>query len=137
MPAPAFFTLFAPAPDLDTTAALTLAAAQDEIPASEPAPPGPFSSMWFPILMMVGIFWLFVIGPERKQRKKRETMLGALEKGHKVLTTSGIYGQVQAIQDNVVTLAVADGVRMRFARHAIQTVLDGEGEGGKDDKASK
>ncbi|MBI1380891.1 MAG: preprotein translocase subunit YajC [Planctomycetaceae bacterium] len=93
--------------------------------------------MWFPVLMMVGIFWLIVIGPERKQRKKREAMLSSLEKGQKVLTTSGIFGQVAQIQDQVVTVQVAEGVRMRFARHAIQTVVDTDAADTKDEKKDK
>jgi len=104
--------------------------------ATEPRP-GLFDSMWFPVLMMVGIFWLIVIGPERKQRKKREAMLSSLEKGQKVLTTSGIFGHVAQIQDQVVTVQVAEGVRMRFARHAIQTVVDTDAAEAKDEKKDK
>jgi preprotein translocase subunit YajC len=64
-----------------------------------------------------------MIGPERKQRKKREAMLAALGKGDKVMTTGGMYGSVAAVQDDVVTLQIADGVRVRFARSSIQSVL--------------
>ena len=44
------------------------------------------------------------------------------------MTTGGMFGQVASVQDNIVTLQVADGVRMRFARHAIQGVVDEGGE---------
>jgi preprotein translocase subunit YajC len=102
-------------------------------------PSGPFGSSWFPLVMIAAIFWFVVIGPERKNRKKREQMLAALKKGDKVLTNSGLYGSVAAIQDQVVTLAVADGVRLRFARSAIQTVLGDEPakDAGKEPKEPK
>jgi preprotein translocase subunit YajC len=86
--------------------------------------PGGFDlSSLFPIVMVAAIFWFVVIGPERKNRKAREAMLAGIKKGDKVVTTGGLYGHVAQVQDQVVTLTVADGVRMRFARHAIQSIL--------------
>jgi len=67
-----------------------------------------------------------MIGPERKQRKKREAMLGTLKKGDKVMTTGGMFATVAGIQDDVVTLQVAEGVRMRFTRQAVQTIVSEE-----------
>ncbi|MDZ4773018.1 MAG: preprotein translocase subunit YajC [Planctomycetota bacterium] len=76
----------------------------------------------FPLLLCVPVFWFIVIRPEQKARKARKAMLAAIKKGDKVMTTGGLYGQVVQVQDDVMTLQVADGVRMRFARSAIQTV---------------
>lgn len=93
-------------------------------PAEAPPPTGLFGgSMLVPLLLVLVIFWVVMIGPERKARKKREAMLGALSKGDKVMTTSGMYGVVTQVRDDVVTLQVADGVRLRFSRAAIQDVL--------------
>ena len=93
--------------------------------ATETQPPSQsaFGSLLFPMLAIFAIFYFVMIGPDRKQRKKREAMLAALKKGDKLVTSSGMFGQVAAIQDDVVTLQVADGVRVRFSRAAIQTVL--------------
>ena len=46
-----------------------------------------------------------------------------LEKDDKVMTTGGIYGRITKVDDDSVTVQVADNVRMRFARQAIQTKL--------------
>jgi preprotein translocase subunit YajC len=100
--------------------------------ASETAPPSgppggsPFSSLLIPMALILVVFYVVMIGPERKQRKKREAMLAALGKGDKVMTSGGMYGTVAAVQDDVVTLQVADGVRVRFARSSIQSVLTDE-----------
>jgi preprotein translocase subunit YajC len=75
-----------------------------------------------PFILCIGVFWFIVLRPEQKARKARLAMLSRLGKGDKVMTTGGLYGQVVQIQDDVVTLQVAEGVRMRFARSAIQTV---------------
>ena len=96
-------------------------------PAGQPAPPGlldALGGMAVPMVLCVVVFWVFMIGPERKQRKKREEMLKNLKKGNEVVTTSGVYGSVIQVQDGVVTLQVADGVRMRFALSSIGSVSE-------------
>ncbi len=95
------------------------------------APPGImeslFGSMLFPLILCFGVFWLLILRPESKQRKKRLEMLAALKKGDKVQTNGGLLGTVVQVQDSVVTLQVDEGVRLRFAQSAIGTVLeDGE-----------
>jgi preprotein translocase subunit YajC len=82
--------------------------------------------MLLPLLLCAVVFYFLVIGPERKQRKKRDAMLREIGKGAKVMTTGGLYATVVGVQDDVLTLQIAEGVRARFARSAIQTVVDEE-----------
>ena len=96
----------------------------------EGAPSSAFPSFVVPIALMGLIFWFVVIGPERKQRQLREAMLSDLKKGDEVLTSSGMLGKITQIQDDQVTLAVADGVKVRFLRSAISG-LHGGGSGTK------
>lgn len=87
---------------------------------------GPFSSLLIPMALIMVVFYVVMIGPERKQRKKREEMLAAIGKGDKVMTSGGMYATVAAVADDVITLQVADGVRVRFARSSVQTVIGDE-----------
>ncbi|HED64101.1 MAG TPA: preprotein translocase subunit YajC [Planctomycetes bacterium] len=89
------------------------------------------------MLLVLGIFYFVMILPQNKQRKKREAMLDAMKKGDEVMTSSGIYGKIAMIQDDVITLQVADGVRLRFNRAAIQDVLTGDKGEGKAEKKEK
>ena len=93
-------------------------------PGAEDAPSGIFGGLgsFFPIIAIFAIFYFVMIGPERKNRKKREGMLAALKKGDKVMTNVGMYATVAAVQDDRVTLQIADGVRVRYSVAAIQTV---------------
>ena len=112
---------------------LLIAALQDgspAVPADVPREPTGTGSMWVPLLLVGLVFWFLLIAPERKNRKKREAMLGALKKGDRVMTASGMYGTVAALSESDVTLQVADGVRIRFSRQAIQTVVDEKAEAG-------
>lgn len=85
----------------------------------------PFMS-FVPLILIIGVFYFVMIGPERKQRKKREAMLAAIKKGDRVVTTGGMFASVAAVNEDVLTLQVADDVRMRFSRAAIAQVLEDE-----------
>jgi len=104
---------------------LPLLALLQDAPAQPPADAsgGLFGNMLIPLGLCLVVFWLLVLGPERKQRKKRDEMLKNIAKGDKVMTSGGLYGTVSSVQDDVVTLQVAEGVRLRFSRTAVQTVL--------------
>ena len=98
--------------------------------AGEAPPPGGMESMLsgmlVPMVLCMLVFYFFMIGPERKQRKKREQLLANLQKGQKVMTSGGMYGTVAQVQDQIVTLQIADGVRVRYALSSVQSVIDDE-----------
>jgi preprotein translocase subunit YajC len=78
-----------------------------------------------PLTMMIivmGIFYVMLILPQQRQRKKVQAMLQALKSGDKVITSSGIYGVVNGIDGETVILKIADQVKIRIARSAIAQV---------------
>jgi len=89
------------------------------------APSGPASILGSPLTMMIivmGIFYVMLILPQQRQRKKTQAMLQALKSGDKVITTSGIYGTVNGIDGDTIILKIADQVKIRIARSAIAQV---------------
>ncbi|MFT7680299.1 MAG: preprotein translocase subunit YajC [Planctomycetota bacterium] len=89
-------------------------------------PPAEAPSMVIPFLVIGGLFWLLLIAPERKRKKAREALLDALGKNDEVMTTGGFYGTVTKVEEQVVTLRIADGVHVRVARGSIQDKLNQE-----------
>jgi len=78
-----------------------------------------------PLFMMVivmGIFYVMLILPQQRQRKKMQAMLAALKNGDKVITNSGIYGTINGMDGDTVILKIADQVKIRIARSAIAQV---------------
>lgn len=94
--------------------------------ATGPAPSAPWWVNFVPIVGVILLFYFMMLRPEKKQRQKREAMLRNVQKGQRVVLTSGLYGTVVALADDTVTLQVDEGVRMKFARAAIQQVLDAD-----------
>lgn len=52
-----------------------------------------------PIVMIIGVFYFLLIRPQQKRAKKQQAMIGSLKKGDKVITSSGIYGVIEEIDD--------------------------------------
>ena len=78
-----------------------------------------------PLVMMIivmGIFYVMLILPQQRQRKKTQAMLAALKNGDKVVTSSGIYGTVNGIDGDTVILKIADQVKIRILRSAIAQI---------------
>lgn len=116
------------------TAAETATESREPVPEEERPSVNPFASL-APFLIIGVIFWVLILGPERKNRRKLAETLANLKKNDEVMTKGGIYGRVTRLDGDVITLQVADGVRMRFNRSAIQGLV-GEAEGA-DEKAEK
>ncbi len=85
---------------------------------------------WSFIIMMAvifGIFYFLMIRPQQKKQKELKAMLDNLVYGDMVMTTGGIHGKVTGLADAVITLEIADKVRIKIARSAIAAVLQKSG----------
>lgn len=74
------------------------------------------------VLMFVVIYFL-LIRPQQQKAKQHQTMLANLKKNDDVITSGGLYGKVVGLADDVVTLEIAAGVRVRVSRPQISAVL--------------
>jgi preprotein translocase subunit YajC len=79
-----------------------------------------------PILIMFVIVYLLMIRPQQNRQKQMDSMLKALKKGDRVLTTGGIYGTVVGIDGAKAVLKVSDDVKMEFSKSAIVQVIVAE-----------
>ena len=76
----------------------------------------------FPVLIFV-VFYFLLIRPQRKKDKKAKEMLKQLKVGDRVCTIGGIYGTIDSIKDDVLTLAIGvEKTKLMFARWAIRNV---------------
>jgi preprotein translocase subunit YajC len=81
--------------------------------------------------LMIGMFaimYFLIIRPQQKQRKERESLLAAVKKGDRVVTSSGLYGTVVGLSEHTVTLKVADQVKLEFERTAISRIVPPAGD---------
>ncbi len=81
------------------------------------------------LLLIIGIFYFFIIRPQQKQKKERDKMLAALQKGDNVVTLGGIYGKVLGFknEEKVVVLKVDTNTNLDIDRSAITQVVKSKG----------
>ena len=64
--------------------------------------------------VIIGIFWFFAIRPQKKQQKDHASLIATLEVGDSILTTSGFYGVVIDIADDVVVVEFGNNKNCRI-----------------------
>lgn len=81
-----------------------------------------------PLVLIFVIFYFLLIRPQQKRAKEHKQMLEAVKKGDKVITSGGIYGVVESVERNTVTLKIAENVKVKFGKAYIAAVRTKEEE---------
>ena len=86
------------------------------------APPEGGASLlvqFVPLVLVVAIFYFIILLPMKRKQQKVQEFLAGLKVNDRVITTGGIYGQITKLNDQTVTLQVADKIRIEVARASI------------------
>jgi len=88
-------------------------------------------SSWTSTLLMVGfvvlifvMMYFFTIRPQRKRQQDQSKMIQELQRGDRVVTIGGMYGTVESVSEDSVTIRVESGTTMKFVKSAIATKVD-------------
>ena len=74
---------------------------------------------FLPFAMILAIFYFLILLPMKRRQKKIQEFQEALKVGDKIVTTSGIYGQITRLNEKSVQVQIADKVRIEVARAAV------------------
>jgi len=74
---------------------------------------------FLPFALILIIFYFLILQPMKKRQKKVQEFQSTLSVGDRVVTTSGIYGQITKLNEKTVQVQIADKVRIEVARAAI------------------
>ncbi|HXC62099.1 MAG TPA: preprotein translocase subunit YajC [Nitrospiria bacterium] len=75
-----------------------------------------------PFVLIFVLFYFLLLRPQQQRQSRQKQMLAALKKGDHVVTTGGMIGTVVALAKEVVTLQVAEKVRIKVLRDSITEV---------------
>lgn len=75
------------------------------------------------LVILVVVFYFLLILPQRRQQKKKAEMRKQLNPGSRVMTASGIYGDIAEIHDDIIVVRIADGVEIEMDTRAIVRVV--------------
>jgi len=86
-------------------------------------------NMLLPFIIIFVIFYLLVILPQKKQQKKHQEMLNALQKGDRVLTSSGLFGRIVEVRPTLFKVEISPKVVVSLQKSAVVSkVQEEEGE---------
>lgn len=75
------------------------------------------------LVIFVLVFYFLLIRPQNKRAKEHRKLVDGVAKGDEVSTNGGILGVIKKVDEQFVTLEVADGVDIRLQKAAIANVL--------------
>jgi len=77
------------------------------------------ASFYIMMLLIIVVFYFFMIRPQVRKQKEMRNFRAALKKGDKVITTGGIYGKINNISENIITIDVGNNVILKVDKNAI------------------
>jgi len=77
---------------------------------------------FIPLILMFVIFYFLLIRPQQKRQKEHKALLAGLKRGDDIITAGGIMGRITNVADTVVTVEVAEKVRIKVSRAQITSV---------------
>lgn len=65
-----------------------------------------------PIALVFGVMYFLIIRPQTKERQDHDKLVASLARGDKVVTASGVHGQVANVGVDTVLLEIAEKTRI-------------------------
>lgn len=81
-----------------------------------------------PLVLLVVAFVFLVVRPARRRQREFQSLQGELQIGQHVMIASGIFGEIDTIDDETVGLRVAPNTVITVNRHAVSRVIPTETE---------
>jgi preprotein translocase subunit YajC len=78
--------------------------------------PGGLIGSLVPLVLIFVIFYFLLIRPQQKKAKEHKSMIDNLKKGDKIITSGGIYGVIEAVGANTVTVKIGENVKVKLGK---------------------
>ena len=69
-----------------------------------------------PLVLIFAVFYFLLIRPQQKKTKEHRQMITNLKKGDRIVTSGGIHGRITGMDEVILTVEIADRVRVKVAR---------------------
>jgi preprotein translocase subunit YajC len=74
-----------------------------------------------PLLLLGGVMYFLLIRPQQRRARAQQALLGSLQVGDEVLTTSGMLGTIVEVDEDegLLTVEIAPGTRVRMVKGGV------------------
>jgi len=78
---------------------------------------------FLPLLVLVGVFWFLIMRPQQQRAKQQRQMTTNIKQGDRIVAAGGIVGTVRRVDDDTISLQVADNVVIKVDRGSVSKRL--------------
>lgn len=78
-----------------------------------------FFSNYGLLMVMLIVIWLFFFRPQAKKQKAQAKFVEEMKKGDEVVTSSGLIGRINKIEDNIVTMDIGNKTFIRVLKSSV------------------
>jgi preprotein translocase subunit YajC len=80
-------------------------------------------SSLLPFVLIILVFYFLILRPQQRKQKARQRLLDSVKKGDKVITSGGIHGTVEGVEDKTVLVKISDNTKVKMERSAISAIV--------------
>lgn len=77
-----------------------------------------------PLVVLFGIFYLLIIRPQQKQQKDHKSMIGALKKGDKIITSGGFIAEILKVEEEFFSIKLNDDTAVKLSKDFVSKKID-------------
>jgi preprotein translocase subunit YajC len=77
---------------------------------------------FLPLILIFIAFYFLMIRPQSKRMKELRSAVDAVKKGDEVTTAGGIVGKVTRVEDQIVEVEIANGVKVKVVKSTLAGV---------------
>lgn len=78
----------------------------------------PMTSIIF-LILIFGVFWLFMIRPQMKKQKAQAKFKDSIGKGDKIITIGGVHGKIIEVGETTFIIEVEGQNRLKIEKTAV------------------
>ncbi len=71
-------------------------------------------SFVLPLVILFGVMYFFMMRPQKKQQQQHDALIASIEPGDSVLTSSGFYGVILDVMDEIVIVEFGSNKNCRI-----------------------
>jgi preprotein translocase subunit YajC len=86
---------------------------------------GGIFEMLMPLALMFLVFYFLLIRPQQKRAKQHQELLKNLHRDDEVVLSNGIHGKIAGLTDAVITVEIAQNVKIKVDRYQVSRVAKG------------
>ena len=74
---------------------------------------------FLPLILIFGLMYFLMIRPQQKKARAQQSLVASVAAGDEVVLSSGLFGVVNEVEDDVIWLEVAKDIELKILRSAV------------------